>query len=144
MEFTTYGGEWAGFGLICGGIAFVIGMVVAVWAVWFSIRSMTGNTPAQKKNAALLANGRPGRAQIQQVGMGNMVVKIGVVRHVQMKLALQVQLDQEPTPYNVSMQMLVPEIVMPKMQPGEIVPVRVDHNDRNTMAIDLAAMGYMV
>ena len=149
MEITTFGGEWASFGLICGGIAFVFGMIVAAAAVVFSIRAMTGNTGPQKRYAVLIATGRAGQATVQQVGAGNMAVTMGAIRHVKMQLVLQVQLapdqgGQSPAPYVVQMSALIPEIAIAKIQPGEPVPVKVDWNNPSEVVIDFAAMGYMV
>lgn len=88
----------------------------------------------------LLANGLLGRADVLGVEMSGMTVQImnGLVER-KCTFTLQVYLDGEP-PYEATVVQRVPEIHLPRMQPGQaVVAVRVDPDDRSRVAIDFAS-----
>jgi len=130
------------FTIITIGLSVLCPLVMTAGTLFFVYRLVSGMKKGQQVRNELLTTGVPAQANIEQVSMGGMVTTIGVRRSLQMTLVLTVQRAGE-APYRVSMTTMVPEMAMAALQPGSTVPVRVDAQDPNRLAIDLPAMGYM-
>jgi len=61
---------------------------------------------------------------------------------LQVVLSLEVTCADDPSgPYGVRLSQRVPQIVIPRVQAGQVIPLRVDPDDRHRVMVDLVAMG---
>ena len=129
-----------------------IGLAVTAVSLFFVFKVLSGLNKQSQQSQQLLQTGVPGQATVMQMGAAGMTVSQGARRSVQMNLVLQVQLAHNPSdyrqgppaPYQVQTALMVPEIAMPRLQPGSTVPVRVDPQNPQQVAIDFQGMGYML
>lgn len=130
-------------------IALVIGsvlctLVISGLSMFMAFKVLRKVFQGSAQNNAILQNGLPGTARVMQLGAGGMTMLVGGQRSVQLAMTLEVQLGDGSPPYQAQLSAMIPEIAMPRIQPGQEVPVKVDPANRAQVAIDLRAMGYMV
>jgi hypothetical protein len=112
---------------------FLAGMYLILRPVFDVFRGMSAR-------AKLRATGLPGRATVLSIGelSGGTVT---VNDQPLLSLTLEVE-SSFGDPYVVAFETVVPRYAVPRVQPGEKVPVKIDPNDRQRVAVDWGAMGY--
>lgn len=99
--------------------------VVILVMVFRKVGSISGNSK-------LLQTGIPGTAQITAVQQGNMVVNM---TNYECHFVMNINLPGE-APYEAVLTQLVPMMVIPRVQPGMYIAVKVDPADRSKAVID--------
>lgn len=100
----------------------------------------------QGETRALLMSGAAGQARILQLADTGTRVNDAM----QLQIALEVyplpteQYRGGPAPFQTMIVALIPMMAMPRVQPGQVVPVRFDPMNPARVAIDLRALGYLV
>lgn len=94
-------------------------------------------------NDQLMMTGMPGQARIVQMGPTGMTINDAP----QMNITMEVQPSMPDyrgaaTPFMANLQALVPIYAMPRVQPGQMVPVRFDPMNPTRIAIDFRSMGF--
>lgn len=117
----------------------VLFSVVVVGGVLFGVFKMLGGmNKAAAEQQRLLREGIQAGARLHAVQMGGMTMTVGVHRHLQLVLQLEVQPPGRP-PYPATITTMVSELQIPQLQPGAQLSVRID--PRNPMNIALEAAG---
>ena len=121
-----------------------IAIVATVVPLFFVFKLFSKLNANKQDNDAIIQNGMPATAKILAMGQGGMTATMGVQRSIQMQLTLEIHgLQHSPEPYSIHMTTMVPEMALARVQPQQEIPVKVDIADRNRVAIDYAAMGYL-
>jgi hypothetical protein len=110
-------------------------VVTVVPAVWIMIKVFGGLAKGQADTKRLLQTGIPAKARVLGVQMGGMTVTMGVHRHLQLILSLEVQPQGQP-PYQTQMTAMVSELQIPQIQPNTYVQIRIDPADPSKMALE--------
>ncbi len=112
---------------------FVAGMYLILRPVFDVFRGMSSR-------AKLRATGLPGNATVLSIGESS---EGTVTVNDQPLLSLTLEItDGFGSPYVVAFETIVPRYAVPQIQPGQTVPVKIDPNDRQRVAVDWGAMGY--
>jgi hypothetical protein len=90
---------------------------------------------AEVERQRLLREGIQASARILAVQMGGMTMQVGVHRHLQLQLHLEVQPQGRP-PYQAMLTTMVSELQIPQLQPGAPLTVRIDPRDPNKLAVE--------
>jgi hypothetical protein len=134
-------GKWmSGMGAIIGilGLGFTIVVVAGVFFLLYKIFSGMGRANAERER--LLREGIQARARILNVQMGGMTMTVGVHRHLQLKLTIEVQ-PPSGSPYQTVLTTMVSELQIPQVQPGVEAVVRYDRNDPSKVALEAFGAG---
>lgn len=122
-----YGDELViGFG-IASFVAYVLGYTFAVF--WKPMASFFG-----VNRRRILRTGRPATAVVKRIGESSQGGVITVNDQPYLNLVLEVD-DGVRTPYEVSFDTIIPRYAVPQFQPGAVIPVKVDPNDPEKVAI---------
>jgi hypothetical protein len=114
------------------------GMFLA--GMWLILAPVFGMLKNVSDRARLSATGLPGRAKVLSVGESAEGI---VTINDQPLLTLTLEVEGAfGGPYVVSFETVVPRYAVPRVQPGETVPVKIDPNDRQRVAVDWGAMGF--
>lgn len=128
-------------GIICFSLVITAVAVAVPLFIFFKVFKGMGNN--SKANQQILAYGIPADATVKTLGMGGMTMSVGVSRSLQVQLQLEVRKSTGEAPYTAHLSTMVPELAIPSLQPGSSIPVKVDSNNPNSIAIDLPSMGYV-
>jgi hypothetical protein len=112
---------------------FLTGMYFILRPVFDMLRDMGAR-------AQLRATGMPGRGTVVSLGESSQGV-VTINDQPLLSLTLEVE-DGFGSPYVVSFETVVPRYAVPQIQPGEVIPVKIDPNDRQRVAVDWGALGY--
>jgi hypothetical protein len=82
----------------------------------------------------ILRTGRPATAVVKHIGESSQGGVITVNDQPYLNLVLEVN-DGARTPYEVSLDTIIPRYAVPQFQPGAMIPVKVDPNDPEQIAI---------
>lgn len=115
-----FGGSAALTLLIIGGTCVItIGSLAFTGAIlWFTLRPLLQNS---QKRTAILQSGIPATAMIVQLSETGMMVNY----QPQVKIVLQVN-PPNGAPYQTDTVMVVSQLQIPRIQPGMVVPVKID------------------
>lgn len=112
---------------------FLAGMYLILGPVFGTLKSVSDR-------AQLRATGLPGRAKVLSIGESSEGI---VTINDQPLLTLTLEVEGAfGGPYVVSFETVVPRYAVPRVQPGETVPVKIDADDAQRVAVDWGAMGY--
>jgi hypothetical protein len=122
-----------------GALAVVLGVgftIVVVAGVFFLIwRIFSGLGRANAERERLLREGMQAPARILSVAMGGMTMTVGVHRHLQLKLTVEVQPSHRPA-YQAVVTTMISELQIPQVQPGLAATVRYDPNDPSKVVLE--------
>ena len=125
-----------------GIIIAVVGLfitVVVVGGAFFTIFKVFGGMKKQsQERERLLREGVQATARVLGVQMGGMTMTVGVHRHLQLIIGLEVHPPGQ-APYQAQMTTMVSELQIPQIQPGVTLTVRYDRT--NPMKLALEAVG---
>lgn len=82
----------------------------------------------------ILRKGRPATAVVKRIGESSQGGVITVNDQPYLNLVLEVN-DGARTPYEVSFDTIIPRYAVPQFQPGAIIPIKIDPNDPEQIAI---------
>jgi len=122
----------------------VVTLVIVGFTVLTLVRVFGGMRKAEAERQRLLREGIQAGARVLAVQMGGMTVQMGVHRHLQLHLHLEVQPPGRP-PYQAMLTTMVSELQIPQLQPGAPLTVRIDPRDPSKLALEGAgspAAGY--
>lgn len=108
-------------------IAYVLGYTFAVF--WKPMASFFGVSKRR-----ILRTGRPATAVVKRIGESSQGGVITVNDQPFLNLVLYVD-DGVRTPYEISLDTIIPRYALPRFQPGAVIPVKVDPNDPEKVAI---------
>jgi hypothetical protein len=104
------------------------------------LRPVFGAWKGIRDQAKIRAVGVPAQAVVRSIGESSQGT---VTVNTQPLLALTLEInDGYGAPYAVSFETIVPRYALPRVQPGDTIPVKIDPNDRQRVAVDWGAMGY--
>jgi hypothetical protein len=125
MDLDNAGKVVASMGIVMAVLALVV-TVVIVAGVFLVLRRVFGGLGrARAERERLLRDGVQAPARILNVAMGRMTMTVGVHRHLQLDLTLEVEPAGRP-PYQATVTTMVSELQIPQVQPGGRVSVRYD------------------
>jgi hypothetical protein len=108
--------------------------------MFFLMRPVFGVMKGMSDRAKLRATGVPGHAIVRSIGeSGGGTVTVN--DQPLLSLTLEVN-DGYGSPYLVSLETIVPRYAIPQVQPGDTIPIKIDPNDPQRIAVDWGAMGY--
>lgn len=124
-------------GLFSGGLTFVIVGVTCLVTVasfafvgvilWFTLRPLLQN---MNQRGQILQTGIPAMATIVSLADTGMLVNY----QPQVRIGLQVN-PPNGAPYQTEVTMVVSQLMIPRVQPGMTVPVKIDSKDPSKVAI---------
>jgi hypothetical protein len=121
-------GDDAVIGLgIASFVTYVFAYVFAVF--WKPMASCLGFNRRR-----ILRTGRPAAATVKRIGESSQGGVITVNDQPYLNLVLEVNDGVHP-PYEVSFDTIIPRYAVPQFQPGAVIPVKVDPNDPDQVAI---------
>jgi hypothetical protein len=82
----------------------------------------------------ILRTGRPATAVVKHIGESSQGGVITVNDQPYLNLVLEVD-DGVRTPYELSMDTIIPRYAVPRFQPGAVIPIKVDPEDPEKIAI---------
>jgi hypothetical protein len=109
--------------------------------MYFLLRPVFDIFRGMSARAKLRATGLPGRAKVLSLGGPSGGGTVTINDQPLLSLTLEVE-DGFGDPYVVAFETVVPRYAVPRVQPGETVPVKIDPNDRQRVAVDWGSMGY--
>jgi len=110
-------------------------LVVVGFAIFRVMRVFGGMSSAEAERQRLLREGIQASARVLAVQMGGMTMQVGVHRHLQLQLHLEVQPPGRP-PYQAMLTTMVSELQIPQLQPGAPLTVRIDPRDASKLALE--------
>lgn len=125
-----------------GVVVAVVGLLIAILVVagvFLTIFKIFGGLKRQNQERdRLLREGIQASARVLNVQMGGMTMTVGVHRHLQLQIALEVHPQGRP-PYQANLTTMVSELQIPQIQPGATLTVR--HDPNNPMKLALEGVG---
>lgn len=122
-----------------GIIIAVVGLfitVIVVGGAFFTIFKVFGGMKKQsQERERLLREGIQATARVLSVQMGGMTMTVGVHRHLQLVVGLEVY-PAGQAPYQAQMTTMVSELQIPQIQPGVTLTVRYDQNNPMKLALE--------
>lgn len=109
--------------------------------MYFLLRPVFDVFKGMNARAKLRATGLPGRAVVRGLGGPSGGGTVTINDQPLLSLTLEVE-DGLGDPYVVAFDTVVPRYAVARIQPGETIPVKVDPNDRQRVAVDWGAMGF--
>ena len=109
--------------------------------MYFLLRPVFDIFRGMSARAKLRAVGHPGRATVVSLGGPSGGGTVTINDQPLLSLTLEVD-DGFSAPYVVVLETVVPRYALPRVQPEETIPVKIDPNDRQRVAIDWGSMGY--
>lgn len=107
-----------------------IGSLVFTGAIlWFTLRPLLQNS---QKRTAILQSGIPATAMIVQLSETGMMVNY----QPQVKIVMQVN-PPNGAPYQTDTVMVVSQLQIPRIQPGMVVPVKIDPANPANVALSI-------
>jgi hypothetical protein len=113
----------------------VVTLVVVGFAILTVVRVFGGLRRTEAERQRLLREGIQASARLLAVQMGGMTMTVGVSRHLQLRLQVEVQPPGRP-PYQAMMTVMVSELQIPQLQPGALLTVRIDPRDGSKLALE--------
>lgn len=83
----------------------------------------------------VLANGKSGLAKLIRINENSGGGTVTINDQPLLNISLMVTVGDEP-PFEVSLDLIVPRTLIPQMQPGAVLPVKVDPYDKNLVVYD--------
>lgn len=110
--------------------------VVVVGGVFFTLYKIFGGMKrANQERERLLREGIQASARVLGVQMGGMTMTVGVHRHLQLQINLEVQPAGRP-PYQTTLTTMISELQLPQIQPGVMLTIRYDAQNPNKVALE--------
>lgn len=100
------------------------------------MKSALGDVAEMQANAALLQTGAPGAAKV--LSLTDTGMEVNMNRVVEMQLEVSVE---GADAYTTTHREAISPMLMPQIQPGGTVPVRIDTEDRDRLVLDWARVG---
>lgn len=108
--------------------------------MFFLMQPLIGVFKGIDERAKLRATGVPGQAVVRTIGESESGT-VTINDQPLLSLTLEVN-DGYGSPYLVSLETVVPRYAIPQVQPGDTIPIKIDPNDPQRVAVDWGAMGY--
>ena len=121
-------------GIIIAVVGLVITLVVVGGVFFLLYRVFGGLKRANQERERLLREGVQASARVLSVQMGGMTMTVGVHRHLQLQIGLEVQPAGQP-PYQTTLTTMISELQIPQIQPGVVLTVRFDPRDPSKVAL---------
>lgn len=122
-------------GIIVPVVGLVITIVV-VAGVFFTLYKVFGGMKrANQERERLLREGIQASARVLSVQMGGMTMTVGVHRHLQLQINLEVQPAGHP-PYQTTLTTMISELQLPQIQPGVMLTIRYDRQNPSKVALE--------
>ncbi len=122
-------------GIIVPIVGLVITIVV-VGGVFFTLYKVFGGMKrANQERDRLLREGIQASARVLGVQMGGMTMTVGVHRHLQLQISLEVQPAGRP-PYQTTLTTMISELQLPQIQPGVMLTIRYDAQNPSKVALE--------
>jgi len=122
-------------GIIISVVVLVVTLLV-VGGVFFTLYKIFGGMKrANQERERLLREGVQASARVLSVQMGGMTMTIGVHRHLQLQIGLEVQPAGRP-PYQTTLTTMISELQIPQIQPGVLLTIRYDAQNPNKVALE--------
>lgn len=114
-------------------VILIILPIIASFSIFLPpMLSFFGGSP---KTRRILKTGRPADGVIKRIGESSMGGVTTVNDQPYVNLTIEVH-DSVRTPYIVSIDTILPRLLIPQFQPGAIIPVKVDTENPQDIAID--------
>jgi hypothetical protein len=113
----------------------VVTLLVVGLSIFMFVRVFGGMRRAEAERQRLLREGIQAGARILALQMGGMTMQVGVQRHLQLQIQVEVQPPGRP-PYPAVMTAMVSELQIPQLQPGALVTVRIDPQNPGNLALE--------
>lgn len=94
-------------------------------------KMVRGFTKGAKESARILNEGRSAKAKIMQLQ------PTGTMINNQPLSVVTLEVEDGASKYQVTSQMVIHQLFIPQIQPGKIVPVKIDLQDKNKVVIDM-------
>jgi hypothetical protein len=98
-------------------------------------RVFGGLSRASAERERLMREGHPAPATIVELSMGGMTMSVGVHRHLEVQLLVQVQ-PPDRSPWQAKLSTMISELQIPQLQPGAQIHVRYDPRDPSRLALE--------
>jgi hypothetical protein len=122
-------------GIIIAVVGLVITVVVVGGAFFTIFKIFGGMKKANQERERLLREGIQANARVLSVQMGGMTMTVGVHRHLQLVIGLEVH-PPGHGPYQAQMTTMVSELQIPQIQPGVMLTVRYDRTNPMKLALE--------
>jgi hypothetical protein len=109
--------------------------------MYFLLRPVFDVFAGMNARAKLRATGRPGRAKVVSLGGPSGGGSVTINDQPLLSLTLEVD-DGSSSPYMVILETVVPRYALARVQPDETIPIKIDRDDPQRVAIDWGSMGY--
>jgi len=109
--------------------------------MYFILRPVFDVFRGMGARAKLRASGVPGKAKVLSLGGPEGGGTVTINDQPLLTLTLEVE-GPFSEPYAVAFETVVPRYAVPRVQPGETIPVKIDPNNRQRVAVDWDMMGY--
>jgi len=117
----------------------IVGVVitfVVVAGVFFTLYKVFGGMRrANQERERLLREGVQASARVLGIQMGGMTMTVGVHRHLQLQIELEVHPSGRP-PYQTTLTTMISELQLPQIQPGVMLTVRYDAHNPSKVALE--------
>ena len=122
-------------GMLMSGGGLLVTLLVVGFAIFTVVRVFGGLRKSEAERQRLLREGIQASARLLAVQMGGMTMQVGVQRHLQLQLQVEVQPPGRP-PYQAVLTTMVSELQIPQLQPGASLIVRIDPRDFSKLALE--------
>lgn len=140
MDFDNLGRLMSGMGALIAVVSLGITVLVVAGVAFLLWRIFGGMGRANAERERLLREGVRASARILNVEMGGMTMTVGVHRHLQLKLTVEVQPPDRPN-YQAVVTTMISELQIPQVQPGVVATVRFDPNDASKVVLEGVGVG---
>jgi len=126
-------------GAVVGAVVIGVTLLSLVLVVVVVRRVFGGLSRASAQRERLLREGTPAPATIVNLGMGRMTMQVGVHRHLEVQLLVQVE-PPDRSPWQATLATMISELQVPQLQPGARIQVRYDPRDPSQLALEGIAL----
>jgi hypothetical protein len=135
MDLDNAGKVAASMGLVMAVLALVVTVAIVAGVFLLLRRVFGGLARARAERERLLREGVRATARIVNLQMGGMAMTVGVHRHLQVVLTVEVEPAGRPA-YQATVTTMVSELQIPQVQPGGKVSVRYDPANPANVALE--------
>src|SRR5687768_4910265 len=122
-------------GIVVAVVGLVITLVLVGGVFFIFYKVFGGLKRANQERERLLREGVQASARVLSVQMGGMTMTVGVHRHLQLQIGLEVQ-PAGQAPYQTTLTTMISELQIAQIQPGVLLTVRYDPRDPNKLALE--------
>jgi hypothetical protein len=122
-------------GIVIAVVGLVITLIVVGGVFFIFYKVFGGLKRANQERERLLREGVQASARVLSVQMGGMTMTVGVHRHLQLQIGLEVQPGGQ-APYQATLTTMISELQIAQIQPGVVLTVRYDPRDPSKLALE--------